>query len=416
VAELLLPYSATSHVRPNAIKHYLQIPPVCTEHASHLIITITPEIKIKFPSLSAEIECTGLDYFRADVVHPPALLSSSTTVSHPGNTLVPVIAYSKALVMTLYLLHQRFGSFSYDVLDTTYRQQTLLGLPRIPPPRYEYDCPVCSLGNLPQFHKGKTLSMATLKPGELLHMDFEFWDIVSRRLFTAMLTIVDAKTRMLWIFCTSSKKPPIHILKWFFANLRREPRALANIRVDEDGALSWSAAFATYLRDDEQLNLQTTGGYASFLNGKVERPNRTLADRARCLLLNAAPPRIGVTPRNMLLIYIELHTIPPLHVHHISPGTAKSSMLKTCTYGVVVFYSQHTISRSHKTVPWKEIFMALPRLGVCFFGLISPMTTSSMHMALDSSNSVACTRTLPLERDSWTSTLLQCQVTSSAPI
>jgi hypothetical protein len=33
------------------------------------------------------------------------------------------------------------------------------------------------------------------------------------------------------------------------------------------------------------------GGYAYFLNGKVERPNRTLAERARCMLLNDDAPK-----------------------------------------------------------------------------------------------------------------------------
>jgi hypothetical protein len=54
-------------------------------------------------------------------------------------------------------------------------------------------------------------------------------------MFTAVSTTIYAKTRMLWLFFTSSKKPPIHILRWFSANLRREKRTLENIRVDEDG-------------------------------------------------------------------------------------------------------------------------------------------------------------------------------------
>jgi hypothetical protein len=41
---------------------------------------------------------------------------------------------------------------------------------------------------------------------------------------------------------------------------------------------------------NKQINLETTGGYASFLNGKVKRPNRTLAERARCMLINAGAP------------------------------------------------------------------------------------------------------------------------------
>jgi hypothetical protein len=94
-----------------------------------------------------------------------------------------------------------------------------------------------------------------LNPGELLHMDFAFWDIPSRRMFTAVLAIIDAETRMLWIFCTSIKKPPIHILLWLFDNLRREKRMKSNIRLGEDGVLYGSTAFATYLCDEEQMNL-----------------------------------------------------------------------------------------------------------------------------------------------------------------
>ena len=35
------------------------------------------------------------------------------------------------------------------------------------------------------------------------------------------------------------------------------------------------------------ITLETTGGHASFLNGKVERPNRTITDMDRALHFNA---------------------------------------------------------------------------------------------------------------------------------
>jgi hypothetical protein len=95
---------------------------------------------------------------------------------------------------------------------------------------------------------------------------------------------------MLWLFCTVSKKPPINILRWFFANLRWEKIPLASICVDEDGALAGSSAFATFIRDEEQLNLETMGGYAYFFNGKVERPHLTLVERAIYMLLNEGAP------------------------------------------------------------------------------------------------------------------------------
>jgi hypothetical protein len=39
----------------------------------------------------------------------------------------------------------------------------------------------------------------------LLHIDFGFLDTASHRGFTSMLLIIDAKTRMLWIFCAKNK-------------------------------------------------------------------------------------------------------------------------------------------------------------------------------------------------------------------
>jgi hypothetical protein len=107
------------------------------------------------------------------------------------------VEYSMAPVMTRVLIYQRFGHCSDDILDIMCHEQTIVRLTRVPPPHYEYDCPFCSLGKLPQFRKGKTASTDTLKPGELLHIDFAFWDITSRCMFTSVLAIIEAKTRMI---------------------------------------------------------------------------------------------------------------------------------------------------------------------------------------------------------------------------
>jgi hypothetical protein len=90
-------------------------------------------------------------------------------------------------------------------------------------------CPICALGKMTQVRKGKTVDTSSFATGELFHIDFEFWDTLSRRGFTVMIITIDAKTRNLWLFCTTSKKPPIHILRWFFSNLRCEGRTLVRI-------------------------------------------------------------------------------------------------------------------------------------------------------------------------------------------
>jgi hypothetical protein len=169
------------------------------------------------------------------------------------------------------------------------RKQTLIGLPRVPPPRYEYACPIFALGKMTQVRKGKTMDTTDLRPGEVLHLDFAFWDIPSHRGFTAMLVAIDAKTRKLWLFCTASKNAPIHILWWLFSNLRREHKTLSWIHVEKYGALIGLSALCRFIRDNEALNLESTGGYASYLNGKIERLNRTIAERVRCCILKREP-------------------------------------------------------------------------------------------------------------------------------
>ncbi len=68
--------------------------------------------------------------------------------------------------------------------------------------------------------------------------------------------------------------------------MKRENKIITTICVDEDGALARSFKF-TELLLQHSITLETTGCYASFLNGKVECPNRTIADMVRALYFNA---------------------------------------------------------------------------------------------------------------------------------
>jgi len=77
------------------------------------------------------------------------------------------------------------------------KQETLIGLPKIPFPSPKHECPICLMSKFSHPPKGKTINTNHLAPGELLLIDFGFWDIQSHRGFTTMFLIIDAKTRML---------------------------------------------------------------------------------------------------------------------------------------------------------------------------------------------------------------------------
>jgi hypothetical protein len=46
----------------------------------------------------------------------------------------------------------------------------------------------------------KETSYMPSQRGEMLHLDFSFWNVTSIRGFTSLLSIIDAKTRQLWNF------------------------------------------------------------------------------------------------------------------------------------------------------------------------------------------------------------------------
>ena len=61
-------------------------------------------------------------------------------------------------------------------------------------------------------NKGTTVDTSNLQPGELVHMEFEFYHVTSICGFTSMLTVVYANNIMLWILPISPKRAPIRII------------------------------------------------------------------------------------------------------------------------------------------------------------------------------------------------------------
>ena len=54
--------------------------------------------------------------------------------------------------------------------------------------------------------------MNNLQPGELIHMDFDFYIVTYICGFTSIITVFCAKTRMLWIFPTVYKQAHVRII------------------------------------------------------------------------------------------------------------------------------------------------------------------------------------------------------------
>ena len=133
--------------------------------------------------------------------------------------------------------------------------------------------------------RGPTTDVSKFVPGFMLQMDFAFFNVESICGFTSTFLAICSATSCPFVLPSRSNRPPIDILKFLVTTLINQDKKIAFIRVDEDGALARSSEF---MRTCHNMNIifQTTGGYASSLNGKIESPNKTTANITRALLMN----------------------------------------------------------------------------------------------------------------------------------
>ena len=85
-------------------------------------------------------------------------------------------------------------------------------------------------------NKDTTVDISNLQPGELIYMDFAFYNVTSIRGFASMLIFFCANTIMIWVFPTASKRAPVRIIRFILTTLMNDQRSCKHIRVDEDSA------------------------------------------------------------------------------------------------------------------------------------------------------------------------------------
>eukprot|EP00957_Ditylum_brightwellii_P156438 11906237-Ditylum_brightwellii.AAC.2 len=118
-------------------------------------------------------------------------------------------------------------------------------------------------------------------------MDITFFDITSCHGFTCSLNIIDAKSRKLWGFLSSAKRSPLHIIKYSLHALKKECKDGIELRIDEEGAISRNKELTSMIIDEfTGIKISTTGGYASWLNGKIERTHKTVKNGTRFTLMD----------------------------------------------------------------------------------------------------------------------------------
>ena len=134
-------------------------------------------------------------------------------------------------------------------------------------PELEEPFPLCLLTKSTKIPRGPTIDVSKISPGFMLQIYFAFLNVKIICGLTSTLVDICAATSYLFGFPSRSKRPPLDILKFIFATLKNQDKKVSFIRVDENGGLARSSEL---MKTCHNLNIivQTTGVYASSLNGK----------------------------------------------------------------------------------------------------------------------------------------------------
>ena len=116
--------------------------------------------------------------------------------------------------------------------------------------------------------RGPTDDVSKFAPGFMLHINFSFFNVKSIRELTSTFVAICSATSHPFVFPSIRKHPPLEILKFLVTTLRNQDKEFAFIRVDEYGEL---ARYSDFMKTCHNINIivQTAGGYASYLNGKI---------------------------------------------------------------------------------------------------------------------------------------------------
>ena len=169
-----MPQKPQRTISQAALKHYNELINVRTGSLRWVKMTTDTGIKFKVETSVKEIYQQLLDFITIDLLkieqtHP----SSQEIVTLTMNSIINN-SFNKH-PMSWELIHLPIINPSSIAMKVMCHHQTLYGLPKHSPNKMnKAPCIICYKEKMETINKGKTVDTSNLKPGELIHMDFEF--------------------------------------------------------------------------------------------------------------------------------------------------------------------------------------------------------------------------------------------------
>lgn len=188
------------------------------------------------------------------------------------------------LTVTSQILHRRFAHLNYS--DLKVMQQAVEGLDVVKGLNTSDICEVCAEGKqtrLPFKNKGHRATSVL----EVVHADLcgplDVPSIGGSRYF---MVLEDDVTRMTFVYFLRSKDQALQFFKDFKAMVENQTNQRIKILRSDNGGEFCSRQVERFLSDNGIIHQKTTP-YTPEQNGMLERMNRTVGEKASCLLFDS---------------------------------------------------------------------------------------------------------------------------------
>lgn len=251
---------------------------------------------------------------------------SKLYIAHPkiSNGMVNVVEN----VDMVDLWHKRLGHMSEKGMSLLYKKNVLSGVRDI----HLKKCFHCLAG------KQNKVSFKSHPPSrkesilDLVHSDV-CGPMKTKTLggCSYFVTFIDDHSRKVWVYTLKSKDQVFDVFKQFHALVERQTgKKLKCIRTDNGG--EYIGPFNAYCRE-QGIRHQKSPPKTPQLNGLAERMNRTLVERARCLLSHAGLPRSFWGEALNTAVHVINLTPCVLYLLMFLIGFGAVKMFLTVTYG-----------------------------------------------------------------------------------
>src|SRR6202161_2263793 len=199
-----------------------------------------------------------------------------------------LLAKSTVYSVDYELLHCRFGHPSKEVLRKASKHTS--DFPKdIIFPKNDPICRGCAEGKMPSASFPPSQSRAT-RPFEIVHTDLKSFPVLSYHKYKYFVTFLDDYTSHGWIINIKLKSDVKDVIKQFNALVKNQfDLTVKTFRSDEGGEYNDRELHDTL--KDLGIEMQRSVPHASQQNGRAERFNRTIMDKAQALRLDACLPQ-----------------------------------------------------------------------------------------------------------------------------